>query len=85
MDLGPQRFLEIAPDAIDVTIRIPGHVMSPTEGRELTYALGPRDARLCLELMDPVSRYIPLFHSSKTTLQALTKRPLDGGLKKRSS
>ena len=82
MGLDPQRFWETVLDTIDVAIRILGHAMSSTEGREFIYALGPRDAGLCLELLDRVSRCFLSFHSSQTPLQGLTKRPLDGGLKK---
>ena len=55
MDLGPQRFWETVLDTIDVAIRILGHAMSSAEGREFICALGPRDAGLCLELLDRVS------------------------------
>ena len=64
MDLGPQRFWETVLDTIDVAIRILGHAMSSAEGREFICALGTRDAGLCLELLDRVSRYFPSFHSS---------------------
>ena len=82
MDLDPQKFWETVLDTIDVAIRILGHALSSAEGREFFCALGPRDAGLCLELLDRVSRYFPSSHNSQTTLQGLTKRPLDGGLKK---
>ena len=82
MDLDPQRSWKTVLDTIDVAIRVLGRTMSSVEGREFICALGPRDAGLCLELLDRVSRCFPSFHISQTALQGLTKRPLDGGLKK---
>ena len=82
MDLDPQRSWETVLDTIDVAIRILGHAMSSAEGREFIYALGSRDAGLCLEPLDRVSRYFPSFHGSQTAWQGLAKRPLDGGPKK---
>lgn len=81
MELGPQAFWETVLDTIDVAIRILGHVLSSKEGREFICGLGPRDAGLCLELLDRVSRYPPS-RVPYTALQALAGRPLDGKLKK---
>ena len=50
-------FWETVLDTIDVAIRILGHTLSSKEGKELICALGPRDAGLCLELLDRVSWY----------------------------
>jgi len=62
MDLGTQMFWETVLDTIDVAIRILGHALTSKEGREFVCGLGPRDAGLCLELLDRVSRYPRPFH-----------------------
>ena len=81
MDLDPRRFWETVLDTIDVAVRILGHGMPSVEGREFICALGPRDAGLCRELLDRVSRFFLSFRSSQTDLQGLTKRVLDRWLK----
>ena len=81
MDLDPRRFWETVLDTIDVAVRILGHGMPSVEGREFMCALGPRDAGLCRELLDRVSRFFLSFRSSQTDLQGLTKRVLDRWLK----
>lgn len=60
MDLNPQQFWDTLLGTIDVAIRILGHTLSFKEGREFICALGPRDAGLCLELLDRVSRHLSL-------------------------
>ena len=59
MDLGPQRSWETVLDTVDIAIRILGHALSSKEGRKFIYALGSKDAGLCLELLDRVSRSPP--------------------------
>ena len=63
MDPGPQRFWETVLDTIDVAVRILGLVLSSKEGREFICALGPRDAGLCLELLDRVRLHLPPLRS----------------------
>jgi hypothetical protein len=58
MDLGPQRFWETVLDTVDVAVRILGHALSSKEGRKFICALGPRDAGLCIELLDRVSQSV---------------------------
>ena len=52
-------FWENVLDTVDVAIRILGRALSSKESREFVCTLGPRDAGLCLELLDRVSRYSP--------------------------
>ena len=59
MELGPRTFWETVLDTIDIAIRILGHALPSKEGREFVCGLGPRDASLCLELLDRVSRHPP--------------------------
>lgn len=54
-------FWESVLDTIDVGVRILGGALSSKEGREFVCALGSRDAGLCLELLDRVSRRLPPF------------------------
>lgn len=60
MDLRAQELWETVLNNVDVAIRNLGHVLGTEEGREFVYALGPREAGLCLELLDRVSLYLPL-------------------------
>ena len=51
-------------DTVEIAILIPSHVLSSKEGREFVHALGPKDASLCLEFLDRVSRHLaPSSHS----------------------
>ena len=62
MDTGAQMFWETVLDTIDVAIRILGRALLSKEGKEFICALGPRDAGLCLELLDRVSRHFSPLH-----------------------
>ncbi|KAF9644349.1 kinase-like protein [Thelephora ganbajun] len=59
MDSDPPRFWEILLDNVDVSVRTLGRVLSSKEGREFVYTLGPRDAGLCIELLDRGLRKSP--------------------------
>jgi len=63
--LDPQMLWKTVLDTIGVAVRVLGHVVSFAEGKEFICALGPRDAGLCLELLDRVSLcfFLPQFSS----------------------